>query len=159
MHKIISVNFIYCVSLDVHPKPNYFFPHLFLKSYTFENKFQGSRRVSGKALIKDCISVMCMCHVYCGTADDLLCFKNSSEDKLKNCSSAATIALPEIEKCLCTAMQKLLLMVHLLTKLLLLMLILVYDVLDFFRSWILMLQRRWQIYKVLRHEQMVPGIF
>lgn len=78
---------------------------------SFLNRILGSRRVSGKALIKDCISVMCMCHVYCGTADDLLCFKNSSADKLKNCSSAATIALPEIEKCLCTAMQKLLLMI------------------------------------------------
>ncbi|KAL8113072.1 hypothetical protein AgCh_020412 [Apium graveolens] len=78
---------------------------------SFLNRILGSRRVPGKALIKDCISLMCMCHVHCGTADDLLCFKNSSKDKSKNCNSAAAIALPEIEKCLCTAMQKLLLMI------------------------------------------------
>lgn len=76
---------------------------------SFLNRILGSRRVPGKALIKDCISLMC--HVHCGTADDLLCFKNSSKDKLENCSSATTFALPEIEKCLCTAMQKLLLMI------------------------------------------------
>ena len=106
----------YCDSLDVHPWPNtwvLYFLHFFVKVNTVNNKCQGSRRLPCKALIKDCISVMCMCHVRCGTADDLLLSENSSKDKLESCRSAATIALPEIEKCLCTAMQKLLLMVHL----------------------------------------------
>ncbi|WOH06395.1 hypothetical protein DCAR_0625821 [Daucus carota subsp. sativus] len=40
------------------------------------------------------------------TADDLLLSENSSKDKLETCRSAATIAPPQIEKCLCTAMQK-----------------------------------------------------
>ncbi|KAL1829663.1 hypothetical protein ACET3Z_008075 [Daucus carota] len=78
---------------------------------SFLSKVLGSRRLPCKALIKDCISVMCMCHVRCGTADDLLLSENSSKDKLESCRSPATIALPEIEKCLCTAMQKLLLMI------------------------------------------------
>lgn len=86
---------------------------LFLLKTDFLDNIQGSRRIVFKALVKDCISVMCkMCHVHPGNTDDLSHTENSSTERLKNCNSAIAIALPEVEKCTCTALQKLLLLVN-----------------------------------------------
>ncbi|XP_059663829.1 negative regulator of systemic acquired resistance SNI1 [Cornus florida] len=63
------------------------------------NILLGSRKISYKGLIKDCLSIMCeMCHI-------------CSSDLLKNCDTAIGIALPEVEKGTCNAVQKLLLMI------------------------------------------------
>ncbi|KAA8515186.1 hypothetical protein F0562_018365 [Nyssa sinensis] len=70
-----------------------------------------SRRISYKGLVKDCLSVMCeICHVHDGFSHDMRCPENSSMELLKSCDTALAIALPEVEKCTCMAVQKLLLM-------------------------------------------------
>uniref|UniRef100_A0A5B7AXL5 Negative regulator of systemic acquired resistance SNI1 n=1 Tax=Davidia involucrata TaxID=16924 RepID=A0A5B7AXL5_DAVIN len=68
-----------------------------------------SRRISYKGLVKDCLSVLCeICHVHNGFSHETRYPENSSEGLLKSCDAALAIALPEVEKCTCIAVQKLL---------------------------------------------------
>lgn len=105
---------VYVLEGDFLPRNRVYKEHMkwTLLRESLLNMFLGSRRIVFKALIKDCISIMCkMCHVHPGSTDDLSYPENSSTEKLENCNSAIAIAFPEVEKCTCTALQKLLLMI------------------------------------------------
>lgn len=75
------------------------------------NMLLGSRRISYKGLIKDCISIMCeMSHVHTEISHDIRLPENSAAEQLKDCDAAVAISFPEVKKCTCIALQKLLLM-------------------------------------------------
>ncbi|KAI8000485.1 Negative regulator of systemic acquired resistance SNI1 [Camellia lanceoleosa] len=76
------------------------------------NMLLGSRRISYKGLIKDCVSIMCeMSHVHTEISHDIRLPENSAAEQLKDCDAAVAISFPEVKKCTCIALQKLLLMV------------------------------------------------
>ncbi|KAK3039909.1 hypothetical protein RJ639_027744 [Escallonia herrerae] len=75
------------------------------------NMLLGSRKIIYKGLIKDCLSVMCeMSQFHTESSDDMKGPEKAS-CVLNGYDSAVAIALPEVEKCTCTAIQKLLLMI------------------------------------------------
>ncbi|CAL5412298.1 unnamed protein product [Camellia sinensis] len=75
------------------------------------NMLLGSRRISYKGLIKDCVSIMCeMSHVHTEISHDIRLPENSAVEQLKDCDAAVAISFPEVKKCTCIALQKLLLM-------------------------------------------------
>ncbi|KAF5944348.1 hypothetical protein HYC85_018425 [Camellia sinensis] len=76
------------------------------------NMLLGSRRISYKGLIKDCVSIMCeMSHVHTEISHDIRLPENSAVEQLEDCDAAVAISFPEVKKCTCIALQKLLLMV------------------------------------------------
>ncbi|GMP72286.1 hypothetical protein CsSME_00030374 [Camellia sinensis var. sinensis] len=75
------------------------------------NMLLGSRRISYKGLIKDCVSIMCeMSHVHTEISHDIRLPENSAVEQLEDCDAAVAISFPEVKKCTCIALQKLLLM-------------------------------------------------
>lgn len=75
--------------------------------------FQGSRKISYKALVRDCLSLLCDLH-----QNDMEFSPDSSnrEDPSlelpKCCVAAIDLGLPEIKETSCISMKKLLLMVN-----------------------------------------------
>ncbi|CAK9152565.1 unnamed protein product [Ilex paraguariensis] len=70
-----------------------------------------------KGLIKDCLSIICVIsNGHTEFSNGRRYQENSSAEQLKNCDTAVAIALPEAEKCTCSALQKLLLMIMELDK-------------------------------------------
>nr|GMD83246.1 negative regulator of systemic acquired resistance SNI1 isoform X2 [Ipomoea batatas] len=68
------------------------------------NMLLGSRKIIYKSLIKDCLSAMCyMYHEMSQT-------QNLSMELSANCNTAVVMALPEVKRCACVALKKLLLL-------------------------------------------------
>ncbi|KAK3013514.1 hypothetical protein RJ639_010014 [Escallonia herrerae] len=75
------------------------------------NMLLGSRKIIYKGIIKDCLSVTCeMSQFHTESGDDMRGPEKAS-CILNGYGSAIAIALPEVEKCTCTAIQNLLLMI------------------------------------------------
>ncbi|KAK2972881.1 hypothetical protein RJ640_029998 [Escallonia rubra] len=75
------------------------------------NMLLGSRKIIYKGLIKDCLSVMCEISQFHTESSDDMKGPEKASCVLNGYGSAVAIALPEVEKCTCTAIQKLLLMI------------------------------------------------
>ncbi|XP_022715802.1 negative regulator of systemic acquired resistance SNI1 isoform X2 [Durio zibethinus] len=75
------------------------------------NMLLGSRRINYKVLMKDCLSTICgLCQDYAGI-DESGCSETSMEKSSENHNNDVTIALLEVQKTTCMAMQKLLIMI------------------------------------------------
>ncbi|KAM5588083.1 hypothetical protein ABKV19_006501 [Rosa sericea] len=71
-----------------------------------------SRKINYKNLMKDCLAIMCKLYqTNAGFADDLISSETSMAQPAENFDTAATIALLEIGKNTCIAMQKFLIMI------------------------------------------------
>ncbi|XP_062013052.1 negative regulator of systemic acquired resistance SNI1 isoform X2 [Rosa rugosa] len=71
-----------------------------------------SRKINYKNLMKDCLAIMCKLYqTNAGFADDLISSETSVAQPAENFDTAATIALLEIGKNTCIAMQKFLIMI------------------------------------------------
>ncbi|GKV36796.1 hypothetical protein SLEP1_g44889 [Rubroshorea leprosula] len=75
------------------------------------NALLGSRRISYKALMKDCLFKFCGLYQDLGGASDSSELSKSSMENSYDYSTAMAIAFPELRKKTCTAMQKLLRMI------------------------------------------------
>ncbi|KAK9267110.1 hypothetical protein L1049_009529 [Liquidambar formosana] len=76
------------------------------------NMLLGSRRISYKGLIKDCLFIVStLCHVHVGFVDDVRSSENSAAKPYKDSDTAVAVALLEVEKCTCIAIQRLLVMI------------------------------------------------
>ncbi|XP_057471464.1 negative regulator of systemic acquired resistance SNI1 isoform X2 [Actinidia eriantha] len=75
------------------------------------NMLLGSRRISYKGLIKDCLSIMCeTSHVHTDSQDTRVPEKSAAK-RLKYSNASVSISFFEVKKCMRTALQKFLLMV------------------------------------------------
>ncbi|XP_018500718.2 negative regulator of systemic acquired resistance SNI1 [Pyrus x bretschneideri] len=71
-----------------------------------------SRKVNQKSLTKDCLTIMCKLYqTHAGFTDDLICSKKSVAQPAENFDAATAIALLEIGKNTCIAMQKFLVII------------------------------------------------
>ncbi|XVE51421.1 hypothetical protein DITRI_Ditri02bG0038900 [Diplodiscus trichospermus] len=76
------------------------------------NLLLGSRRVNYKVLMKDCLSTLCgLCQDYAGIDNESGCSETSMEKSSKNHNTDVAIAVLEIKRTTCMAMQKLLIMI------------------------------------------------
>ncbi|XVF87391.1 hypothetical protein PTKIN_Ptkin18bG0116400 [Pterospermum kingtungense] len=76
------------------------------------NMLLGSRRVNYKNLMKDCLSTICaLCQDYAGIDSESHCSETSMEKSSENHNADVAMALPEVQKTTCMAMQKLLIMI------------------------------------------------
>ncbi|XWS18466.1 hypothetical protein CRYUN_Cryun32bG0046000 [Craigia yunnanensis] len=76
------------------------------------NMLLGSRRVNYKVLMKDCLSTICgLCPDHPGRDNEPECSETSMEESSENLNIDVAIALPEVQKTTCMAMQKLLIMI------------------------------------------------
>ncbi|KAF8413798.1 hypothetical protein HHK36_001791 [Tetracentron sinense] len=85
------------------------------KGEGFQTRYnvQGSRRISYKSLIKDCVSIISnRCYLHAGfSLYDLKTPEESSAKTIHSCDAAVSIALVELGKGTCTAVQKLLVLI------------------------------------------------
>ena len=73
---------------------------------------QGSRKLNYKGLVRDCLTIMCgLCQIQSAFSNDEICLENYVAKPSGKCDTAVAIALPEIGKNTCIAMQKLLILV------------------------------------------------
>ncbi|PON57395.1 negative regulator of systemic acquired resistance (SNI1) [Trema orientale] len=76
------------------------------------NMLLGSRKVNYKSLMKDCLTIMCQLYqISAEFSDDKIHPENSAEKSAENSDNAVTIALLEVGKNICFAMQKFLTMI------------------------------------------------
>lgn len=76
------------------------------------NMLLGSRKISYKGLIKDCLSLISrLCHVYAGFSHDPSCEENSAGKQHEKCDTAVAIAFLEVKNCTCISVQKLLVLI------------------------------------------------
>ncbi|KAB1221997.1 hypothetical protein CJ030_MR2G018489 [Morella rubra] len=77
----------------------------------------GSRKLNYKALVRDCLSIMCgLCQIQSALSNDQIYSENYVAKQFDNHDTAMAIALPEIGKNTCIAMQKLLTLIMELDK-------------------------------------------
>ena len=77
---------------------------------------QGSRRISYKGLIKDCLSIMCEMSLVHTDSQDMRVPEKSAAKRLKHSNASVSISFFEVKKCMRTALQKFLLMVRLMNS-------------------------------------------
>ena len=76
------------------------------------NMLLGSRKISYKGFIKDCLSLISrLCHVYAGFSHDPSCEENSAGKQHEKCDTAVAIAFLEVKNCTCISVQKLLVLI------------------------------------------------
>lgn len=76
------------------------------------NMLLGSRKISYKGLIKDCLSLISrLCRVYAGFSHDPSCEENSAGKQHEKCDTAVAIAFLEVKNCTCISVQKLLVLI------------------------------------------------
>ena len=74
---------------------------------------QGSRKLSYKSLIKDCLTLISrLCHVHAGFSYNPSCEENSAGKQHEKCDTAVAIAFLEVKNCICISVQKLLVLVR-----------------------------------------------
>ena len=74
--------------------------------------FQGSRKLNYKGLVRDCLAIMCgLSQIQSTFSNNKIYPENSVAKPPDNCDTVVAIALPEIGKKTCIAMQKLLILV------------------------------------------------
>ncbi|RVW95806.1 Negative regulator of systemic acquired resistance SNI1 [Vitis vinifera] len=82
------------------------------------NMLLGSRKISYKGFIKDCLSLISrLCHVYAGFSHDPSCEENSAGKQHEKCDTAVAIAFLEVKNCTCISVQKLLVLVRFIMEL------------------------------------------
>ncbi|GMI77648.1 SUPPRESSOR OF NPR1-1, INDUCIBLE 1 [Hibiscus trionum] len=75
------------------------------------NMLLASRRINYKVLMKDCLYTICaLCQDYAGNYNESECSETSSEKSSENHNTDVAIALFEVQRATCMAMQKLLIM-------------------------------------------------
>ncbi|XVF27558.1 hypothetical protein REPUB_Repub14bG0118500 [Reevesia pubescens] len=76
------------------------------------NILLGSRRVNYKVLMKDCLFTICgLCKDHAGSYNESECSETSMEKSSENHNTDVAIALLEVQKTTCMAMQKLMIMI------------------------------------------------
>lgn len=123
---------------------------------------QVSRKISYKALIKDCLFFISrLCHVHAGLDHDPSCEESCSSKQHEKCSTAVMVGFLEVKNCTCISVLKLLVLVRFVSDALFCGSLLGSAYYQFFlsRLWSCMCQRRRQICKVKLPELMVRGIF
>ncbi|XP_059440204.1 negative regulator of systemic acquired resistance SNI1 isoform X2 [Corylus avellana] len=76
------------------------------------NMLLGSRKLNYKGLVRDCLAIMCgLSQIQSAFSNNKIYPENSVAKPPDNCDTAVAIALPEIGKKTCIAMQKLLILI------------------------------------------------